>query len=145
MTIAYDRDFYAWTQDQAQLLRLGKLDRLDTQHLAEEIEDMGRAERRALESRLEVLIMHLLKWQFQPNLRSRSWQLTVKEQRLRLQVLIDDNPSLKPYLSQSLDKIYRLAAISAERETGLDLFPDICPYAIEQILAENFLPPETLT
>lgn len=138
MTPAYDRDFYAWTQNQAQLLRGGQFDVLDIQQIAEELEDMGRSEKRALESRLEVLIMHLLKWQYQPNLRSRSWQLTIREQRLRVQNLIEDNPSLQPYLSQRLDKIYGLAVIAAERETGLNLFPETCPYEIEQILSENF-------
>jgi hypothetical protein len=79
----HENDFYAWTQEQAHLLRTGQLHQIDLQNIAEEIEDMGRSERRQLESRLEILIMHLLKWQFQPNLRSRSWQLTIKEQRLR--------------------------------------------------------------
>ncbi|MDX2254168.1 MAG: DUF29 domain-containing protein [Pseudanabaenaceae cyanobacterium bins.39] len=138
MTIAHDRDFYAWTQNQAQLLRAGKFDVLDIQQIAEELEDMGRAEKRALESRLEVLIMHLLKWQYQPNLRSRSWQLTIREQRLRVQTLLEDNPSLQPYLSQRIAKIYRLAVIAAERETGLNLFPENCPYEIEQILSDDF-------
>ena len=138
MTIAHDRDFYARTQNQAQLLRTGQFDVLDIQQIAEELEDMGRTEKRALESRLEVLIMHLLKWQYQPNLRSRSWQLTIREQRLRVQTLLEDNPSLQPYLSQRIDKIYRLAVIAAERETGLNLFPETCPYGIEQILSEDF-------
>lgn len=138
MTPAHDHDFYAWTQNQAQLLRGGQFDGLDIQQIAEELEDMGRSEKRALESRLEVLIMHLLKWQYQPNLRSRSWQLTIREQRLRVQNLLEDNPSLQPYLSQRLDKIYGLAVIAAERETGLNLFPETCPYEIEQILSENF-------
>ncbi|MDX1977720.1 MAG: DUF29 domain-containing protein [Pseudanabaenaceae cyanobacterium bins.68] len=138
MTIAHELDFYAWTQDQAQLLRTSQFASLDVQQIAEELEDMGRTEKRALESRLEILIMHLLKWQYQPNLRSRSWQLTIKEQRLRIQTLLEDNPSLKPHLLQRIDKIYRLAVIGAERETGLNLFPETCPYEIEQILADNF-------
>ena len=137
MTIAHDRDFYAWTQNQSQLLRAGQFDALDLQQIAEELEDMGRTEKRALESRIEVLVMHLLKWQYQPNLRSRSWQLTIREQRLRVQTLLEDNPSLRPHLSQRIDKIYRLAVIAAERETGLNLFPDTCPYEIEQILSDH--------
>ena len=138
MTPAYDQDFYAWTQNQAQLLRAGRFDVLDLQQIAEELEDMGRTEKRALENRLEILVMHLLKWQHQPNLRSRSWQLIIKEQRLWVQNLLEDNPSLQPYLCQCLDKIYRLAVIAAERETGLNLFPDICPYEIEQIFSDSF-------
>jgi hypothetical protein len=85
---------------------------------------------------MEVLIMHLLKWEFQPNLRSRIWELIIKEQRLRLQSLLDDSPSLKPHLISILDRIYKLAVIAAELETGLNTFPEICPFAITQILEE---------
>jgi hypothetical protein len=137
MTTTHALDFYAWTQAQASFLQLGHLDSLDLQNLAEEIEDMGRSEKRSLESRMEVLIMHLLKWDFQPDLRSRSWELTIKEQRLRLQALLDDSPSLKPLLITALDRIYKLAVIAAERETGLNVFPDICPYAIAQIMVDR--------
>ena len=138
----HDDDFYAWTQEQVQLLRTGKLNQIDFHYIAEEIEDMGRSEKRELESRLEVLIMHLLKWQFQPNLRSRSWQLTIKEQRLRLEKLITENPSLKSFSADALEKIYQLATISAERETGLSLFPQICPYSLTEIFTSEFLPSE---
>ena len=136
----YDRDFYAWTQEQAHLLRTGQLQLIDIQHLAEEIEDMGRAEKRVLASRLEILLMHLLKWQFQPNKRSRSWQLTIKEQRLRLQKHLKQNPSLKTAIAEVFDDAYQLATISAEEETGLDGFPEICPYTSEQTLLDGFLP-----
>lgn len=136
MTSTYDRDFYAWTQDQAQFLQLGQFEALDLQHLAEEIADMGRSEKRALESRLEVLIMHLLKWNFQPNLRSRNWELTIKEQRMRLQSMLEDSPSLKAHLVSRLDKVYKLAVIAAERETGLNLFPEVCPFTINQIFEQ---------
>ena len=81
----YEIDFYAWTQKQAELLRNKNIDSLDWENIAEEIESMGRSEKRQLKNRLKVLIMHLLKWQFQPNLRSRSWELTIKEQRLQLE------------------------------------------------------------
>ena len=103
---------------------------------------MGRSEKRELESRLELLLMHLLKWQFQPNLRSRSWQLIIKEQRLRLEKLLAENPSLKSFLADSLEKIYQLAIISAERETGLSSFPQICPYSMTYIFISEFLPNE---
>ncbi len=135
-----ESDFYAWTQAQAHLLRTGQLELIDNQNLAEEIEDMGRAEKRELESRLDVLVMHLLKWQFQPNLRSRSWQLTIKEQRIRLQKQLKQSPSLKSTISQVFAEAYQLAVISAERETGLDGFLATCPYSLEQILADEFLP-----
>ena len=137
-----EQDFYAWTQKQAQLLRTGKLDEIDWQNIAEEIEDMGRSEKRQLESRLEILIMHLLKWQFQPNLRSRSWQLTIKEQRLRLEKLLQENPSLQGNLMEVIAKVYPLASLSAERETGLSLLPEVCPYHVTEILLDDFLPKE---
>lgn len=136
----YEKDFYAWTQEQAHLLRTGQLDKLDWQNLAEEIADMGRSEKRQLESRLEKLVMHLLKWQFQPNLRSRSWRLTIKEQRLRLEKLLQENPSLKSSLENSLGKIYPLATLGAEKETGLSSFPETCPYTLTEILSPEFLP-----
>ncbi|MBD2567172.1 DUF29 domain-containing protein [Anabaena lutea] len=136
----HDHDFYAWTLEQAHLLRTRQFNQIDFDHIAEEIEDMGRSEKRELESRLEVLIMHLLKWQFQPNLRSRCWQLTIKEQRLRLEKLLAENPSLSSFLADSLDKIYQLATISAERETGLSLFPETCPYSLTEIFTLEFLP-----
>jgi hypothetical protein len=91
-------DFYAWTQEQAHLLKTGQLYQIDRHNIAEELQDMGRSEKRQLESRLEILIVHLLKWQFQPSLRSRSWQLTIKEQRLRLELLMQENPSLRSHL-----------------------------------------------
>jgi len=136
----YNSDFYAWTQQQAELLRNQYLSELDFIHLAEELEDMGRSEKRELASRLEVLLMHLLKWQFQPSLRSRSWQLTLKEQRLRLEQHLAENPSLKAFLPEYLTRAYQLAVIGAEKETGLSTFPSDCPYKLEQIFDSTFLP-----
>ena len=138
--VKHENDFYAWTQQQAHLLKTGQLNQIDWCHIAEEIEDMGRSEKRELESRLEVLLMHLLKWQFQPNLRSRSWQLSIKEQRLRLEKLLKENPSLNSILTDSLEKIYQIAIISAERETGLSSFPEMCPYSLTEIFTPEFLP-----
>jgi hypothetical protein len=136
----YTDDFYAWTQQQAEILKNQEFERLDWQNIAEEIEDMGRSEKRQLESRLEILIMHLLKWQFQPNLRSRSWQLTIKEQRLRLEKLLAENPSLRSNLDNVKEKIYPLAVISAEKETGLSSLPVTCPYELNNIFSPEFLP-----
>lgn len=136
----HENDFYAWTQEQAYLLKTRQLNQIDWQNIAEEIEDMERSEKRELESTLEVLIMHLLKWQFQPNLRSCSWQLTIKEQRLRLDKLLKENPSLSSILADSLEKTYQLATISAERETGLSSFPETCPYSLIEIFTPEFLP-----
>jgi hypothetical protein len=138
--IDYTRDFYAWTQQQAKLLRNQESDRLNWQNIVEEIEDMGRSEKRQLESPLEILIMHLLKWQFQPNFRSRSWQLTIKEQPLRLEKLLSENHSLKSSLDDVKEKIYPLAVISAEKETGLSSFPENCPYELKELFSPQFLP-----
>ena len=138
--ICFEQDFYGWTQQQAQFLKNRQLDHIDWTQIAEEIEDMGRSEKRQLASRLEVLIMHLLKWQFQPNLRSRSWQLTLKEQRLRLAKLLQENPSLQPCLAEAILSAYPLAVISAERETGLSHYPNSCPYSPEELLNQQFLP-----
>jgi len=136
----YHLDFYAWTQEQAKLLRNQQFQNLDWENIAEELEDMGRSEKRELGSRLEVLMMHLLKWQFQPALRSRSWELTIKEQRLRLEKLLAENPSLKSSLAEVMEKVYPLASLGAEKETGLSTFPDACPYSLPEILAADFFP-----
>ena len=136
----YEADFYAWTQDQAALLRAGQVSAIDLAHLAEEIEDMGKSEKRTLESRLEVLLMHLLKWQFQPALRSRSWELTIKDQRRRLERHLKENPSLRARLDEVVADVSPSAAILAERETGLEVFPEACPYSIEQMFDAAFLP-----
>lgn len=136
----YDHDFYAWTQEQAALLRAGRLSEVDLAHLAEEIEDMGKSEKRTLESRLEVLLMHLLKWQFQPVLRSRSWELTIKDQRRRLDRHLRENPSLRSRLAEIVADVYPSSAILAERETGLDGFPDVCPFTIEQLFDDSYFP-----
>ena len=94
----YKTDFYSWTQYQAQLIRSGNLEALDLDNLLEEIESMGRSERRQLSHRLDVLLMHLLKWLFQPDQRSNSWQGSIKEQRFRIYRLLKANPGLKPEL-----------------------------------------------
>lgn len=138
--IDYKTDFYGWTQQQAQLLRNQQIEGIDWNNLAEEIEDMGRSEKRELGSRLEILVMHLLKWQFQPNLRSRRWKLTIKEQRLRLEKLLKENPSLKSSIDSVKEDTYPLAVISAEKETGLSSFPETCPYDVTEILSPEFFP-----
>lgn len=139
-TNLYATDFFAWTQEQAALLKAGKWSEIDMEHLAEEIEDMGKSEKRTLESRLEVLLLHLLKWEYQPAFRGRSWRLTIKEQRIRLAEHLQENPSLKGTLEQCLTKAYRLAVIGAERETGLEGLPDTCPYPVEKVMEADFFP-----
>jgi hypothetical protein len=138
----YDRDFFAWTREQAELLRSGRLADADLDNIAEEIESMGKREKRELVSRLAVLLLHLAKWRFQPGLRSRSGRLSVEAQRLDLAELLADNPSLRPALSESLAAAWRRAALEAQRETGLEAsaFPSECPWTPEQALDDAYLP-----
>jgi hypothetical protein len=102
----YQEDFYAWTQEQAQLLRSQQLTKIDFANLIDEIESMGKSEKRALKSRLSVLLMHLLKWQFQSSFQSTSWQLTLRTQRRAIKDLLVDNPSLKHWLVETMHDAY---------------------------------------
>ncbi len=138
----YDLDFYAWANEQAALLRAGQLSAADIMHIAEEIESMGKGEQREMESRLSVLLLHLLKWQFQPERRGKSWRLTVKEQRRRVERHLRQNPSLKNALGTTIADAYGDARIDAERETDLDenAFPVECPWSFGQIMDEGFWP-----
>jgi hypothetical protein len=138
----YDRDFYAWANEQAALLRAGKLAQADLEHIAEEIESMGKTEKRELVSRLTVLLLHLLKWRFQPEFRSRSWRLSVQEQRLQVASHLADNPSMKALLAAAIADSYRLAVIGAQRETelGAETFPMSCPWSFEQMMNDDFWP-----
>jgi hypothetical protein len=120
----------------------GRLEQLDTEHLAEEIEALGRQERRELVNRLGILLGHLLKWQFQPQLRGKSWQATIIEQRQDIQELIAESPSLKSYLAEAMEKAYRKGLLLVVRETPLSLqdLPDQCPYTFEQVMDPSFYP-----
>lgn len=140
--ILYDTDFYQWTQTMVLALRQGHWQDLDIENLVEEIESLGRSDKRALKSRLEVLLMHLLKWAYQPKQRSNSWQSTIIEQRLRIQDLLAESPSLKPYLQTEQARCYANARKLAAAETGLALttFPEICPYPLTAVLTDGFLP-----
>jgi len=136
----YHTDFHAWAFEQARRIRAGEA--VDIENVAEELEDLGRSEQDKLESYLRVLMIHLLKWQFQPSHRSRSWELTIKEQRRRVARVLRDNPSLKSLLAESLVEAYALAILGASRETGLEetAFPAVCPYSLEQMLTEPLKP-----
>ncbi len=140
----YDQDFYAWANEQAALLRAGRLSEADIEHVAEEIESMGKTEKRELANRLTVLLLHLLKWQYQPGRRGASWQATIRVQRRDLGVHMDDNPSLKAMLPQAIDQAYGNALIEAGAETGLleSAFPMVCPWTFDQITNPNFWPGE---
>ena len=137
-TTNYDSDFAAWAMEQSALLRAGRLDELDVDHIAEEIASMGRAEKRELINRLAVLLVHRLKWQFQPGLRSNSWRLTIAEHRRKLVRHLKDNPSLRAIQDDALVDAYGDALLIAQRETGLPeaTFPQACPWTVAQILSE---------
>ncbi len=143
-TTLYDRDFHAWAGEQAALLRAGRLAEADIAHIAEEIESMGRSEKRELISRLKVLLVHLLKWRFQPAGRGNSWRLTIAEQRHEVADHLDDTPSLRAQLGAAIASAYGGAILAAARETGLDPagFPPACPWAFAAIMDAGFWPGE---
>ena len=138
----YEQDFWLWTQAMVKVLKSGNLSQLDLENLAEEVESLGRSDRRELQSRLTVLLMHLLKWQFQSDMRSRSWRGTLAEQRIRIIKLLKESPSLRSFFEASVDECYDDAKVKASEETGLMMvtFPVLCPYAMEDILSIEFLP-----
>jgi hypothetical protein len=140
----YETDFYAWTQEQATLLRNQQWSQIDLPNLIEEIESLGKQQRQELRNRLSILLGHLLKWQYQPQHRSRSWLATLRIQRLDIIELLEDNPSLKPDLVEVLSKAYRRGVELAVRETNLPhrTFPAECPYRLAEILDDRFYPGE---
>lgn len=142
MGIHYEKDFYAWTQEQANLIRQGKFNEIDTLHIIDEIESMGRSEKRALKSRLAVLLMHLLKWQYQPTFRGVSWTITIRNQRWEIAELLEDNPSLQHWVTDTMLDAYKQARLNAQTETALrlDVFPEECPWTVEQVISNEFFP-----
>lgn len=138
----YQKDFYGWTQEQAALLKTGRLNELDIVNLLEEVETMGRSEKRELDSRLTVLLVHLLKWHHQPVRRGKSWQLTIEGQRDNCIDVLNDNPSLKSHLNTLCDRAYSKARTLAAKKTGLDksIFPSTCSWTLAQILDNEFYP-----
>ena len=138
----YEKDFYSWTQEQAVLLKNGRFSELDIDNLIEEVESMGRSEKRELESRLTILLLHLLKWKYQEVRRGRSWQLSIDEQRIQFEETLNENPGLKPRLDEIIKKAYKLAVIKAARETKISkaVFPECCPWNLAQFIEEGFYP-----
>jgi len=138
----YETDFYGWAQHQAGVLRAGDFASLDLGNLIEEIEDMGKSRQRELESRLEILLMHLLKWQFQPKLIGSSWRSTIRVQRARLGKLLKENPSLKSRVPHVFEDAYTFVIQLAGAETGIDesTFPAQCPWTFEQVMDSDFWP-----
>ena len=141
-TQLYEKDFCLWIETTANLLKEGQFSELDIENLIEEIESMGRSEKNALESNLIIVFLHLLKWQYQPNKRSRSWESSILEHRRRIHKAIKNSPSLKPFLANVFAECYQYGRKQASIETGLSLtaFPTESPFTIDEILDEDFLP-----
>ena len=138
MTKLYERDFFAWTQDQADALRRRSINELDWENLLEEVESLGRQERNELRNRLIVLLIHLLKWRFQPQRRGRSWELSILEQRRESERVLAENPSLKPQVADIVADAYKLARIRTARQTGLSIkrFPKESPFDWNSAMTE---------
>ena len=138
----HDKDVYGWAVHTAQLLKDKKMSEVDFDGIIEEIEALGRSEKHELTSRLSLVIAHLLKWQFQPNMRGHSWIYTLKEQREQAKIPWRDNPGLKGKLSEILMDAHKIARSKAAKETLLDekTFPSECPYTFDQIMDDEFYP-----
>ena len=144
MLTAYNSDIVAWSKEQSYLLRSGNLSDIDIEHIAEEIEEVGKSEQRELANRMTVLMMHLLKWYFQPARQGSSWEKTIKEQRQSIIRRFKNTPSLKKSLidNEWLADVWLDARLAAEKETQIDFdkFPDECPWEMDSILKEEWLP-----
>ena len=138
----YEKDFYAWAAENARLMREGRLNEIDTEHIAEELESMTRSEKRELINRLAVLIAHLLKWQFQPDRRSNSWKNSIDLQREDVSALLEDSPSLRYEMEDKLKRAYHKAKLLAAADTSMSrgAFADECPYDLDQIMSDEFWP-----
>jgi hypothetical protein len=138
----YDEDFALWTAETARLLREGRFQEIDVEHVAEEIEDMGKRDHREMLSRLTLILQHLLKWEYQPEKRSKSWRSTMAVQRRELAKLFRQSPSVRRNVGAAVAEVYRDAVEDAAREADLpeESFPRECPFAPEQILDRDFLP-----
>ncbi|HRY15886.1 MAG TPA: DUF29 domain-containing protein [Candidatus Competibacteraceae bacterium] len=138
----YNEDRYAWALKNAVLMHEGRLEEVDLEHIAEELESMGRSERQELINRLTVLLAHLLKWRYQPERRGKSWRATIKEQRLRLHKHLAENPSLRSRLEESQTTAYEYAVLRVTQETPLEetTLPPECPFSRDQILNEGYWP-----
>lgn len=142
MATTYETDIVAWAKEQAYLLRSGNLSAIDIEHIAEEIEDVGKSEQRELASRMAVLLSHLLKWQYQSERQSGSWKRTIKEQRKSILRRLKNTPSLKVLVNDPewLEDAWGDAVSITINETGMGCFPESCPWTIENILSEDWLP-----
>ena len=140
---SYQQDIVAWSIDQARLIRAGCFAELDLEHIADEIEDVGKSEQRELASRMAVLIGHLLKWKYQPERRGASWDRTIKAQRKDLAYALDESPSLRGKLTEArwIDLVWTKGVALAVTDTGLDCFPEECLWSVtDEILNPLWLP-----
>ncbi len=142
MSEIYSTDFISWTAKTAQLLREKRWHEVDTAHLIEEIEDLGKSERRAFVSQLTRLLLHLLKWQYQPQRRSDTWLDSITDARTQLELALEDSSSLKSYPAEKLADSYQRARRQAAKQTSMNrsAFPNVCPYSLELVLTESWLP-----
>ena len=142
MSTSYETDVVAWANEQAGLIRAGRFDLLDLEHIAEEIEDVGKSEQRELANRMAVLLAHLLKWQYQPDRRGGSWTRTIKEQRKGVLNRLEETPSLKGKLNETKwwDSVWSDALAQATNETGIDTLPEIYPWTTAEVLSPDWLP-----
>jgi Domain of unknown function DUF29 len=142
MSEKYLVDFSSWINQTAQLLRERRWHEIDVPHLIEEVEDLGKSERRGIASQLTRLLLHLLKWHYQPQCRSDSWLDSITDARTQIELVIEDSPSLRSYPAEQLKERYQRARRQAAKQTSMEIsmFPDECPYPLELVLAEDWLP-----
>lgn len=140
--ISYERDFYGWLMQNAKLMREGNFSKIDAGNIAEELESMGKSEKRELINRLAILLAHLLKWRYQTTKRSTSWKNTIAVQRIDIYGLLEDSPSLRHEIEEKIAVAYEKAILGAENETGIEKsrFPEQCPFTLDQMLDKNFFP-----
>ncbi|CAK0744167.1 DUF29 domain-containing protein [Gammaproteobacteria bacterium] len=140
----YNSDIIAWANEQTRLLRAGLFSQLDIEHIAEEIEDVGKSEKRELANRMAVLLAHLLKWQHQPERKGNSWRRTIKEQRNTIALCIKKTPSLKIELNDKdwWSGVWSDAVAKASEETGMDDFPEVCLWTPNEVLNTAWFPQE---
>jgi hypothetical protein len=141
-SVGSDDDFFAWTEEQARLLRAGELSKIDALNVAEEIESAGRRDRRELSHRVESLIAELLKWRCEPGARCGNWRSSILSQRFEIEQILKDSPSLRQFAADRLGEAYSDARERVIAELGLlqPDFPAACPFTPQQILSEDFLP-----
>jgi Domain of unknown function DUF29 len=145
MTTLYDNDFYSWALESARALREGRFAELDIEHIAEELEGMGKERKRALQSQLARLLAHLLKWSQQPESRAwcgNSWRASIRDARREIEEILEENPGLKPHLPELFGKAYPKGVNRAIADTNLpeSRFPAGCPWSLEQVMDPGFWP-----